>query len=350
MTGNRIPRPAAPGPERKRLTVGFILADRFTLSSFANFVDVIRLAADESDRSRPILCDWAVLSHDASPVRSSCGVKVQPDLRMRQAGRFDYIAVVGGVMGEARPLAPEAVEFLRRQAAAGVPLIGLCTGVFLLHEAGLLDGYRACVSWFHHDDFRERFEGVEPVSDRIFVVDRDRLTCSGGHSSAHLAAFLVERHVGASAATKSLSIMIIDEAMSGERPQPGAPLQRDLHDPVVRKALIRMQQTLDAPETVAALAGRLGVGRRSLERRFRDEIGVSPSRAGLELRIDRACRLLKTTDRTVTEIAHATGFCDGPHFIRSFRAIRGMTPASYRGAAPPRLGSRAGEAGEAAAG
>jgi transcriptional regulator GlxA family with amidase domain len=264
------------------------------------------------------------------PVRSSCGVKVQPGRRLRQAGRFDYIAVVGGVMGEARALAPEAIAFLKTEAAAGAPLIGLCTGVFLLHEAELLDGYRACVSWFHHEDFRERFEGAEAVSDQIFVVDRDRLTCSGGHSAAHLAAFLVVRHVGASAASKSLRILIIDQAMSGERPQPGDPLRADLSDPLVKKALIRMQQTLDAPETIGALARRLGVGRRSLERRFRSEIGRSPSRAGLELRIDHACRLLKSTDRTVTEIAQQSGFCDDPHLIRSFRALHGATPAAYR--------------------
>ena len=60
-------------PPRKRLRVGFILADRFTLSAFANFVDVLRLAADEADKSRPILCDWAVLSGDMAPIRSSCG-------------------------------------------------------------------------------------------------------------------------------------------------------------------------------------------------------------------------------------------------------------------------------------
>ena len=77
-----------------------------------------------------------------------------------------------------------------------------------------MQGYRACVSWFHHEDFLEQFDGLEPVSDQIFVVDRDRLTCSGGVSSAHLAAFIVERHLGRARAAKSLHIMIIDEAMA----------------------------------------------------------------------------------------------------------------------------------------
>src|SRR3546814_4700150 len=76
-----------------------------------------------------------------------------------------------------------------------------------------MDGYRCCVSWFHHADFLEQFDGLEPVSDQIFIVDRDRLTCSGGASSAHLAAYLVEKHVGRAQSRKSLHIMMIDDAL-----------------------------------------------------------------------------------------------------------------------------------------
>lgn len=321
--------PRSPHP-RKRLNVAFLLADRFTLSAFANFVDVLRLAADEADHSRPIHCDWTVLSADMNPVRSSCGVTIQPDTRLQRAGSYDYIVVVGGLLGEASALAPEAVRFLQARAEEGVPLAGLCTGVFLLHEAGLLSGYRCCVSWFHHQDFLERFDGAELVSDQIFVVDRDRLTCSGGHSAAHLAAFLVERHVGHSAATKSLSIMIIDGAMSADKPQPGFPIRLAAKDPLVRKALIRMQQKIDGPETVLELADGLGVSRRRLERKFLADLGTTPSRAGLQLRLDHACALLNRTEKTVTQIAFATGFCDTSHFIRAFKSGLGLTPAEFR--------------------
>lgn len=313
-----------------RLRAAFLLADRFTLSAFANFVDVLRLAADEADRSRPILCEWSVLSEDLGPVRSSCGVKVQPDTRLRAAGRYDYVVVVGGLIRDAAGLSPDCLAWLRAQAAAGVPLVGLCTGVFLLHEAGLLDGYRACVSWFHHDDFVERFGSARPVSDQIFVVDRDRLTCSGGHSAAHLAAWLVEKHIGRVAAIKSLSIMIIDEALSPDRPQPGPGDDLAAADPVVRKALLRMRQSIETPETVDALAAGLGVGRRQLERRFRRDLGLSPARADIRLRVAAARRMLETTDRTVTRIAHASGFCDASHLIHAFRAELGLTPAEWR--------------------
>ena len=318
-----------------RLDIGFILARRFTLCALANFVDVLRLAADEGDRSRPILCSWRVLSPTMDPIASSCGVAVQPEERLGDPRRFDYLVVVGGLVDEVENLHPDTVRFLGRAAAAGVPLVGVCTGAFILHRAGLMQGYRACVSWFHHEDFLERFDGLEPASDRIFVVDRDRLTCSGGVSSAHLAAFIVERHLGRARAAKSLHIMIIDEAMAGEQPQPGMPLALATSDALVRKALLVMQQSIDAPLSTGGVVERLGVSRRKLERHFREALGMTPRETDRLIRIEQAKHLLRTTGRSATRIAADTGFCDLPHLIRVFRSAEGMTPEAYRQQAAP---------------
>lgn len=324
----------APRPEQilppPRLRVGFILARRFTLCAFASFVDVLRLAADEGDRSRPILCRWRVLSATPDPVESSCGIKVSPEDRFGDPRQFDYIAVVGGLIGEIERLDPRAVDYLRHAAALGVPLVGICTGTFILHRAGLMSGYHACVSWFHHDDYLEASEGLLPVSDQIFVVDRDRLTCSGGLSSAQLAAFLVDRHIGSAAARKALAIMIVDEAMGPEKPQPGLPLELTTHDDLVKRALLAVQQSIDAPLTVAKLAERLGVSRRRLERHFTAALGLGPQEAGRKVRLAHARNLLHSTDRTVSQIAAESGFADASHLIRAFRAEYGATPEAWR--------------------
>ncbi|EKF09447.1 AraC family transcriptional regulator [Thalassospira tepidiphila MCCC 1A03514] len=319
---------------KKRLRVAFLLADNFTLTAFASFVDVLRLSADEADRSRPIHCDWTVLSDTMNPVRSSCGVKVQPDTRLRNAGDYDYIVVVGGLIQEQGGFSSDCIAYLKAAAAKGKNLIGLCTGVFALYEAGLLEGYRCCVSWFHHDEFVARFEAAQPVSDQIFVVDRDRLTCSGGHGAAHLAAWVVEKHIGRTAATKSLSIMIINEAMTGENPQPGFQTDLVAREPLVKKALLRMRQNIESPETVAKMAEKLGVTRRKLERAFNADIGISPSRAALRIRLDAAKKLLGETGKTTTQIALSTGFCDASHFIHAFKAEIGMNPSEYRNTVP----------------
>lgn len=315
---------------QKRLRVAFLLADQFTLSAFANFVDVLRLAADDADKSRPILCDWSVLAERTDPVRSSCGVRVQPDTPLRRAGAFDYLVVVGGLISDRAAFGPQVLDFISATAARGVPLVGLCTGVFTLQAAGLLQGYRCCVSWFHHQDFLDRFDSETPVSDQIFVVDRDRLTCSGGHGASHLAAFLVQRHIGQSAATKSLNIMMIEDALGGQRAQPGQMLARQARDELVKRAVLQMQQHIEIPLGIEEIAAILGTARRTLERRFQADLGQSPHRIYLEIRLDRAAARLRRSDQSVADIALACGFCDTPHLTRVLKAERGVTPGEIR--------------------
>ena len=313
-----------------RLRVGILLARRFTLAALANFVDVLRLAADEGDRSRPIHCSWRVVGPRPGPVEASCGLSVEAEEALGNPARFDYVAVVGGRLGESPWISDEAEDWLRRAAEARVPLIGLCTGAFILARAGLMQGRRCCVSWFHRDDFLEAFEGLEPVSDQIFIVDGDRLTCSGGASTAHLAAYLVDRHVGQAAARKSLSIMIVDEAMAAERPQPGLPSDLAPADALVKRALLWMQQRPENPLPVGDLARQIGVSRRKLERHFAADLGITPAEAGRRMRLAQVRALLERGGKSVTDIAAETGFADVSHLIRVFRAAEGVTPDAWR--------------------
>lgn len=323
-------RPVRARTDEARLSVGFILSRRFTLCAFANFIDVLRLAADEGDRSRPILCNWTVLSDTMDAVASSSGITVQPTERLGDPTRFDYIVVVGGLMDETPGLGAGCIKFLQCAAEEGVPLVGVCTGVFMLHQAGLLDGYRCCVSWFHHSDFLGSFQGVTPVSNQIFVVDRDRLTCSGGASSAHLAAYLVDKHVGRAQATKSLRIMIIDGAQRAEKPQPGLMLDFTSQDPVVQRALLLMQQNIDTPLPVAEIAQRIGLSKRQLERHFQDALDIAPSAAFLQIRLSMAHHLVAAGKKTITQIAVDCEFCDSSHLSRMFRRRYGVTPMVLR--------------------
>jgi transcriptional regulator GlxA family with amidase domain len=182
-----------------RLRVGVLLANQFTLTAFSAFIDTLRLAADEGDRSRQILCRWTVMSPTGRPVQSSCGVQVLPQAQLADSASFDYLVVVGGLLHQGMQIDAETEAYLRRAAAGGARLIGLCTGSFILARAGLMQGRRCCVSWYHRQDFIEEFGGLEPVSDQLFLIDGDRITCSGGAGVADLAAALVERHIGAAA-------------------------------------------------------------------------------------------------------------------------------------------------------
>ena len=329
--GRRRERPGDSARPAVRLSVGFVLVPRFTLTAFAGFVDALRLAADEGDRSRQHLCRWEILGSD--PVASSCGALVTPTAPLESAERYDTIVVVGGLLHGGQRVPARVTAFLREAAAQGVRLVGLCTGSFVLARAGLLDGYLACVSWFHREEFEAEFPHCRVVSNQMFVIDRDRLTCAGGTSVVHLAATLIERSIGRASAVKALRIMIEEQPLPARTLQPEAVLTERSTDSVVHKAMLLIEQHLQQPESIELLAERLGIGRRQLERRFKVDVGLSPAEYRQKLRLERASWLLRHTDLDVTEVALECGFQDGASFARALRRGTGVSPSAFRRAA-----------------
>ena len=317
-------------PHFKQLSIGFILADRFTLTAFASFVDVLRLAADVGDKSRPIRCRWRVLSEDLKPVNASCGVRVLPNEGLGNPGDFDYIVVVGGLVEHMAFEKPAIMNYLQKAARQGVRLVGLCTGSFILHEAGLMQGYKCCVSWFHRADYFERFEGLEPISDRIFVVDRDRLTCSGGTSAAHLAAFIIDKHMGRRYARKSLNILIVDDVFDEAKAQPNLPPSLSTNDNLIQRALVMMQQNIENGLKISEIAERLQVSRRSLESRFKKELNATPLHIFNFVKIAHAKQLLANTKASISDVSLQSGFCDSSHLYKVFLLYEGCAPSEFR--------------------
>lgn len=320
----------AGGRGRPKLKIAFLLAPRFTLAAFANFVDAIRLAADEGDRSRQIECEWVVLGEQGELVESSCGLVVKPWGTLEDPGRFDYIVVVGGLLyGQTRHSAAMQA-FLKAAATLDIPLIGLCTGSFILARAGLLDGYQVCVSWFHIADFNEQFPGLQAESSRMFVIDRDRLTCAGGTSVVHLASHLIEKHCGRSQALKSLRILIEQSPLPTAAWQPEEVVTRPAQDTLVKRAMLEIEQSLTARTLLPDLARSLGVGSRQLQRRFESDIGIGVQEYRRSLQLARAKWLVEHTDRAMTEIALDCGFADSAHFSRAFRQRFQAMPSFHR--------------------
>lgn len=291
---------------------------------------MLRLSADEGDSSRPILCRWKIIAPDAKPIRASCGILIHPDESLIDPAQFDYLVVVGGLIEHIEHLDPRYVAYLNSAVTKNVPLIGLCTGSFILHRAGLMTGYKCCVSWFHRTDFLEQFDGLEPISDRIFVVDRDRISCSGGTSTVHLAAHLVERHLGVKQARKSLHILMVDDAFDDNKAQPLLAPSLKASDNIVQRALLIMQQDLESLRSIEQLCKQLGVGRRTLEKKFRDNLGKSPAEALTLIRLEEAKRLLLETSTTITQIAIRSGFFDASHFNKAFQKLTGRSASEYR--------------------
>jgi len=259
---------------------------------------------------------------------------VAPSGPLADPSAFHYIIVVGGLLHGGQQLDEESVAYLKRAAKAGVPLVGVCTGSFVLARAGLMTGRRCCVSWYHYQDFLEEFPHHTPVADRLYVIDGDRITCAGGGGAADLATALVEKFLGRSIAQKSRHVLLLDRQRPGTESQPHPPIADLVADDRVRRALLMMEQHLADPLPIADIARRLQLSTRQLERLFQTVMGQRPAEFYRRLRLRYARFLLDTTGRSVTDIALEAGFSDCAHFSRQFKAQHGFTPSDARARAP----------------
>lgn len=309
------------------LDVGFILLPSFTMTPFAALTDMLRLAADEGDRSRPLRARWCVVG--AHAVMSSAGTLVTPGEPIGDLARFDHVVVCGGLLPPDRQYDPVVLAALGRARS----VIGLCTASFALAAAGLLTGRRACVSWFHHAAFREAHPDIAVSGTDIFIVDGPVVTCAGGTGAIDVGAWLVERHLGAATARKALDILLAAEGRAADAPQPHR-TSRPLRDPRLRRVALLVEQRLGNPPGVRQLAASVGLSARHLARLFVGETGLTPSAFIRDAQLAQARLLIATTRRPLSQIAHETGFVDAAHFSRAFRRRYGLPPSRIARSTP----------------
>ncbi len=316
---------------RPELVVGFVFAREFTLTPFAGFVDALRLAADHEDDSRPIHCAWSFLSHDHKPLRASCGLVVLPSDQFGDPRRFDYVVAVGGRNGEIDNPPQPVLDFLRAAAAARIPLVGVCTGGFLLAQAGLMEGRRCCVHYSVQRALLRRFPSLIPVTDANFVIDGNIITCPGGVAAIDVATYLIKRHCSEVKARKAQNYLL---TIPGE-PRLHSPL-RAYEDHLANasrltvEAVRIMEMHAGRPFPVDRLAAMANATLSQLNRAFQADLNSSPAAFWRAMRLEQARHLLLDTSRSVTWIAYETGFADAAHFCKAFRAAYRTTPDAYR--------------------
>ena len=327
------PPPLAALAPKERIRFGIVLLPNFTLTAFSGFVDMLRLSADEGDHSKPVRCAWSVVGKTRSPVRASCGIQITPWETFDEAEPFDYVVVVGGLLHSAPQADEETLEFVRNAARGNTTIVGICTGVFALMRAGVLEHHRICVSWFHYWDFIERFPSCDEsklVADRLFVIDRRRITCSGGRASIDVAAAILLRHLDHATVQKALRILLVGEMQKGNAPQPHPPGLEPATHPKVKRAILLMEQHVGRALPLEELACKLDLSPRQLERLFKAQTGKSPQTFAKHMRLRTAAWLLTSSDRTVADIATSCGFSDASHLGREFRKQFGMPPVAFR--------------------
>ncbi|MEO3768145.1 helix-turn-helix domain-containing protein [Streptomyces sp. B8F3] len=242
------------------------------------------------------------------------------------AGADTVIAVGSG--GAEAPA--EILDALRDAAAGGARIASLCTGAFVLAQAGLLDGRRATTHWGLADDLATRFPAVVVEPDRLFVEDGGIYTSAGAAAAIDLCLHLVGVDYGAAVANTVARLAVVPPVRPGGQSQfietPLPPERGTSLAPTRAWALER----LDLPLTLADLARHAGTSVRTLTRRFRAETGLSPLQWLLQRRINRARELLETTGLPMDQVAEKSGLGSADSLRKHMATQVGVTPTAYR--------------------
>jgi transcriptional regulator GlxA family with amidase domain len=212
----------------------------------------------------------------------------------------------------------------------GIRLMSICTGSFVLAAAGLLDGRPATTHWGEAERFRLRHPEVRLDPDVLFVDDGDVLTSAGAAAGVDLCLHVVRRDHGSEVANRAARHCVVPPWRDGgqaqyvERPVP------EPYDTGTAPVRAWALERLDLPLSMADLAERAGMSVRTLNRRFREEVGMSPGRWLTRQRVDRARHLLETSDLPVDQIARMSGFGTAVSLRQHLHAALGVSPMAYR--------------------
>jgi transcriptional regulator GlxA family with amidase domain len=207
-----------------------------------------------------------------------------------------------------RPDVRRLVGALTDAGERGVGLAAACTGSFVLAETGLLDGGRATTSWWLGPGFRTRYPRVDLDLDAMVVTDSRAVTAGAAFAHVDLAVALLRRHSPALADLTS-RMLLADQRPAQRAYMALGDLEHD--DPIVRAFEDHVRAHLDAPMDIAAAARAIGTSRRTLERRVRRMLGLSPLALVQRLRVERAVHLQATTGDGADQIAPRVGFANG---------------------------------------
>lgn len=308
----------------------FLLLDRFTMLPFTAAIEPLRLANRAAGRE---LYSWRLVGPRGDWAACSNGTRVALDGGLDAdppPEREDVILVCGGT-DIAREATRPVLNWLRRQARGGPTLGAVCTGAWILAEAGLLDGRKATIHWENHDGFAEAFPQVD-LYRSVFVNDGNRLTAAGGTSPIDMMLNLIATaHGDAIAAEVADQMLHTTIRTNQDRQRLSIPTRIGVRHPRLAAIIARMEGNLEDPISPARLAEDAGMSTRQLERLFRRYLNRSPKRYYMETRLARARNLLMQTEMSVIEIALASGFSSPSHFSKCYRALYGSTPYRERG-------------------
>ncbi|MBB4685068.1 GlxA family transcriptional regulator [Amycolatopsis jiangsuensis] len=226
----------------------------------------------------------------------------------------------------------EVIDAVRAAAARGARLASICTGAFVLAATGLLDGLRATTHWAAAPQLAARYPRVEVDPDVLYVDNGQLLTSAGAAAGLDLCLHLIRRDHGSEVAAQAsrLSVMPL-EREGGQAQFIAADLSPVPRGSMLEPLLAWLEENCEKDLTLDDVAAHAGLSTRTLNRRFREQIGTTPLQWLLRARIRRAQYLLEATDHPVDRIADQVGFGSPASFRDRFKRVVGTSPRAYRG-------------------
>ncbi len=304
----------------------FLLVEDFSHLAFSCAVEPLRIANLVSGQE---LYRWSFASEQGGQAVCSNGSVTLVHSDFNDLPKCDQLFVLSGIHMRDHVTSP-LLAALRRAKVHGTPIGALCSGAWVLAEAGFLDGMQAAIHWEYHDAFMEAFPEVNLVRS-VFVADEKHVTASGGTATADLMLHLIEREHG-----HDLSVAVADQmvynAVRNATAEQRVSLQsrNGMRNAHLTKAIQIMSERIANPVSPSVIAEQIGISTRQLERLFGKYLNASPKKYFMELRLEKARNLLIQTESSVTDVAFACGFESAGHFSRVYRATYGVTPMLQR--------------------
>lgn len=273
--------------------------------------------------------DFKLCAVRPGPVAASGGFAIQAPYTLDDVVGADTVVVPACEDQAADPPA-EIVEAVAEAYRRGARIASICSGAFLLAEAGILDGRPATTHWLYADELARRYPAVRVDPSVLYIDDGDVLTSAGTAAGLDLCLHLVACDHGARVAAALGKRLVVAPHRSGGQAQFVELPEPQRTDSGLSAVLDWALDHLGEPLTVADLAARAHISPRTLIRRFHAEIGRTPGRWLTEQRIRVACGLLESGDDTIERIAARTGFGTAGGMRRHFARLVGVSPHDYR--------------------
>ncbi len=282
---------------------------------------------DRSDEGLPVL-DFAVCAPGAGNVRTEAGFGLTVEHDLSRAAEADLLAVPA--CSEHHPVPDAVLQVLADGHARGARILSLCTGAFVLGEAGLLDGRSCTTHWRHSDELAARFPEARVVPEVLYVDDDGVLTSAGTAAGIDACLYLWREEFGSAAASAVARRMVVPPQREGGQAQFIRTPVPDCDAETLGPLLTSMLQDLGEQHTVESLARSANMSPRTFARRFRAETGTTPHAWLTRQRVMRAEELLETTDRSIDWIADEVGFGTAAMLRHHFTKARSVSPQQYR--------------------